>query len=104
MKNCGESLVVIVRAANVILCIHNALGGSKLTLLLRDQQAGLAARVQELRESLGFHEEGREGANSFTIPLPHLRLEATQVLKKVIRGCGAAENADLLFYFVTRAE
>jgi hypothetical protein len=104
MENYGESLVVIIRAANAILYVHNAPSGSRLTFLLKNQQAGLATAVQELSANIGFRDEVREGVKRVSIPLPHLWLEAAQIVEKVIGGCGAAENADLLFYFVTRAE
>jgi hypothetical protein len=39
-----------------------------------------------------------------TGPLPHLWLEAAQIVEQVICGYGVAEDAELLFHFVRRAE
>ena len=104
MENYDMSLVVIIRAANAILCVQNSPGGPKLTFLLKNQRPGLATIVHGLFGNTGFHEEIVDGVKRVTIPLPHLWLEAAQIVERVIRGCGVAENADLLFHFVTRAE
>lgn len=101
MESYGMSLVVMLRAAEGILCIHNRSGGCTLTFPIRNQDTMLAPVVQDLLfGNVRLHEGVREKMKMVTAPLPHLWLEAAQIVERVIRGYGAAENAALLFYFV----
>ncbi len=104
LEHYGLSLVVTVRAAEAIFWVHNRHGGSRLTFLLRKQHTLLAPIIQDLFRDLGFHEEAVHGRRLVTAPLPHLWLEAAQILESLIRGCGVAQNTDLLFHFVRRQE
>ena len=104
MEHYGLSLVVTIRAAKAILWVHNRHGGAQLSFLLRKQHAMLATVIQDLFGNVELHEEATGKTKLVTAPLPHLWLEAAQIVEGVIRGCGAAENADLLFHFVRRAE
>jgi hypothetical protein len=104
MESYGMSLLVTIRSAEAILCVHNRAGASKLSFLCRNQHTGLGPVIQDLSGHAGFREETREGVKAVSVLLPHLWLEAAEIVERVIRGYGTAENADLLFHFVTLAE
>lgn len=104
MEHYGLSLAVMVRAANAILWVHNRYDGSRLAFVLRKEHTMLEPIVQDLFGGVGFHQEPGENMKLFTVPLPHLWLEAAQIVESVIRGYGAQDNADLLFHLVRRAE
>jgi hypothetical protein len=104
MEHYGFSLGVVIRAAEALLWVHNLHSGPALTFLLRQQHAMPASLVQDLFGNGGFHEEVSGEVKLIRGPLPHLWLEASQVVQKVIRGYGTAEDAELLFHFVRRGE
>jgi hypothetical protein len=104
MGQYGLSLGVVIRAAEALLWVHNHHTGPALTFLLRKQHTMLAPLVEDLFGNGGFHQEVSGEVKLIRGPLPHLWLEGAQIVEKVIRGYGAAENAELLFHFVRRAE
>jgi hypothetical protein len=104
MEHYGLSLAVMIRAANAILWVHSRYDGSRLAFVFRKQHPLLEPIVQDLSGNAGFHEEAGEDLKLITVPLPHLWLEAAQIVERVIRGYGAHDNADLLFHLVRRAE
>jgi hypothetical protein len=104
VEHYGLSLAVMVRAANAILWVHNRYDGSRLAFVVRKQHTMLEPIVKNLFGSGGFHEEASQNMKLITGPLPHLWLEAAQIVESVIRGYGAQDNADLLFHLVRRAE
>ena len=104
MEHYGMSLYVTIRAAKAILWIENRYGGCTLKFLLRKKHTMLAPVAQNLFGNVGFDEKTKEGVRLIKAPLPHLWLEAAQIVESVIRGYGAADNADLLFHFVRQEE
>ena len=84
----GSSLAVIVRAAEAILWVHNRHTGCRLNFMLRNQHTNLAQVVRDLFGSGGFHEEASEKLSLIKAPLPHLWLDAAQIVQSVIRGYG----------------
>ena len=104
MEHYGMSLYVTIRAAKAILWIENHHGGCTLKFLLRKKHTILATVAQNLFGNVGFDEETKERVRLIQAPLPHLWLEAAQIVESVIRGYDAPDNADLLFHFVSKAE
>ena len=104
MGNYGMSLFVMIRAVDALLWVQNRDSGSRLSFLLKKHHTGLAPVIQDFSGKVGFHEETMKGVKQVTIPLPHLWLEAAQIVEEAIRGYGASQNTDLLFYFVWREE
>ena len=87
-----------------MLFVHNRVGGCRLSFLVREQHTNLPQVVQDLFGGVGCREEAREKAKLITAPLPHLWLDAAQIVQSVIRGYGVGENVDLLFHFAWRGE
>ena len=104
MEHYGLSLGVTIKAAEATLCVHNRYSGPKLSFLVREQHTTLVPVIQDLFGNAGFHQETRGKMKLFTAPLPHLWLEAAQIVEKVICGYGAKEDAELLFHFVQGTE
>jgi hypothetical protein len=100
LEQYGWSLAVTIKAAEAVLCVHNRHGGCKLTFPVREHDTNLAAVVQEVFANVGLQEATRRKVKIITAPLPHLWLEAAQIVQTLIRGYGAAENAELVFYSV----
>ncbi len=63
-----------------------------------------ATVIQDLFEQVEFDEKDKEGPKLVKAPLPHLWLDAAQIVEALIRGYGAEENAELLFHFVWGVE
>jgi len=104
MEPYGLSLVVTIRAAEAILLVHNRHTGCSLTFLAREQHKLLAPVIHDFSGKVGFREEGKAGLKLISAPLPHLWLEAAQIVENVIRGYDIPLNSDLLFYFRWREE
>lgn len=104
MEGHGVTLVVVLRAMEAFLYVQNRYGGNKLIFLQRKQDTGLAPILQEFSGNIEVREQSTEGVKLVTIPLPHLWLEAAQLLERVVRAYGVAENAELLFFGTSRGE
>lgn len=99
MEHPGLSLAVTIRAAQTVLWVHNRRGGCRLSFLQRKQHTKLGPVVQGLFGNIGLNEEANEDLKLMTAPLPHLWLEAAQIVQSIIRGYDVPENTDLLFHF-----
>ena len=104
MANYGVSLVLMFRAAEVILWVRNRSNGLKLSFWSRKENMSLKPMFQDLFGASELSEESVAYGKLVTAPLPDLWLQAAQIVEIVMRGCGTTENSEFGFHLFTPGE